>query len=70
MLRVCVVRRQNIRHSLRRKLAEGGPRLGLVFRRRAYGVASADVRWFGCARLDARLKYVARFEDRLGWQQW
>jgi hypothetical protein len=40
------VRRQNIRHRLRRKLAEDGPRLGLGFKRRAYGVASADVRWF------------------------
>jgi hypothetical protein len=40
------VRRQNIRHRLWRKLAESGPRLGLGFRRRAYGVASADVRWF------------------------
>ena len=43
--RQTVVRRQNIRHRSRRKLAEGGPRLGLGFRRRAYGVASADVRW-------------------------
>ena len=39
------VRRQNIRHRSRRKLAEGGPRLGLGFRRRACGVASADARW-------------------------
>ena len=39
------VRRQNIWHRSRYKLAEGGPRLGLDFRRRAYGVASADVRW-------------------------
>ena len=42
---LATVRRQNIRHRSRRKLAEGGPRLGLGFRRRAYGVASADVRW-------------------------
>ena len=42
---VSLVRRQNIRHRSRRKLAEGGPRLGLGFRRRACGVASADIRW-------------------------
>ncbi|MFM9978700.1 MAG: hypothetical protein ACKVOP_11730, partial [Sphingomonadaceae bacterium] len=40
-----VVRRQNIWHNSRRKLAECGPRLGLGFRRRACGVASADARW-------------------------
>ena len=40
------VRRQNIWHNSRRKLAECGPRLGLGFRRRACGVASADARWF------------------------
>ena len=40
-----IVRRQNIRHRSRRKLAECGPRLGLGFRRRACGVASADARW-------------------------
>ena len=39
------VRRQNIRHNLRRRLAECGPRLGVDVRRRACGVASADVRW-------------------------
>ena len=40
-----LVRRQNIWHRSRRKLAECGPRLLLGFRRRAYGVASADVQW-------------------------
>ena len=40
-----LVRRQNIRHNSRRKLAECGPRLGFDVRRRACGVASADVRW-------------------------
>ena len=39
-----LVRRQNIWHNSRRRLAECGPRLGLMFRRRACGVASADVR--------------------------
>ena len=39
------VRRQNIWRSSRRRLAECGPRLGLDFRRRACGVASAYVRW-------------------------
>mgnify|MGYP006284527303 CR=1 FL=1 len=39
------VRRQNIWRRSRRKLAECGPRLGYGFRRRACGVASADVRW-------------------------
>ncbi len=39
------VRRQNIRHNSRRRLAECGPRLGFSFRRRACGVASADARW-------------------------
>jgi hypothetical protein len=39
------VRRQNIRHNSRRKLAECGPRLGFDVRRRACGVASADARW-------------------------
>ena len=44
-VRFCVsVRRQNIWHNLRRRLAECGPRLGLMFRRRACSVASADVR--------------------------
>ncbi|WP_257730373.1 thiamine pyrophosphate-binding protein [Aurantiacibacter atlanticus] len=38
------VRRQNIWHNSRRRIAECGPRLGLMFRRRACGVASADVR--------------------------
>jgi len=42
---VILVRRQNIWHRSRRKLAECGPRLLLGFRRRAYGVASADVQW-------------------------
>ena len=41
---VATVRRQNIWHNLRRRLTECGPRLGLMFRRRACGVASADVR--------------------------
>ena len=40
-----VVRHQNIWRSSGRRLAECGPRLGLDFRRRACGVASADVRW-------------------------
>ena len=39
------VRRQNIRHNSRRKLAECGPRLGVDVKRRACGAASADVRW-------------------------
>ncbi len=38
------VRRQNIWHNSRRRSAECGPRLGLMFRRRACSVASADVR--------------------------
>ena len=42
---IAAVRRQNIWHRSRRKLAECGPRLLLGFRRRAYGVASADVQW-------------------------
>ena len=41
---VSAVRRQNIWHNSRRRIAECGPRLGLMFRRRACGVASADVR--------------------------
>ena len=41
---VSCVRRQNIWHNSRRRIAECGPRLGLMFRRRACGVASADVR--------------------------
>jgi hypothetical protein len=40
------VRRQNIQHNSRRKLAEFGPRLGVDVMRRACGVASAGVRWF------------------------
>ena len=39
------VRRQNIRHNSRRKIAECGPRLGVDVTRRACGVASADIRW-------------------------
>ena len=39
------VRRQNIRHNSRRRLAECGPRLGVDVMRRACGEASADVRW-------------------------
>ncbi len=39
------VRRQNIWHTSRRKLAECGPRLGVDVKRRACGVASADIRW-------------------------
>ncbi|MEA3264235.1 MAG: hypothetical protein U9R07_12215, partial [Pseudomonadota bacterium] len=42
---IAPVRRQNIRHNSRRKLAECGPRLGVDVRRRACGVASADTRW-------------------------
>ena len=38
------VRRQNIWHNSRRRVAECEPRLGLMFRRRACDVASADVR--------------------------
>ena len=40
-----IVRRQNIWHKLGRGLAEYGPRLGVDIKRRAFGVASADVRW-------------------------
>ncbi|MFA7604055.1 MAG: TetR family transcriptional regulator, partial [Novosphingobium sp.] len=40
-----LVRRQNIRHNSRRRLAECGPRLGVDVRRRACGAASADIRW-------------------------
>ncbi|WP_375182528.1 PAS domain-containing protein [Sphingomonas adhaesiva] len=40
-----IVRRQNIRHNSRRKLAECGPRLGVDVMRRACGVASVDIRW-------------------------
>ena len=40
-----IVRRQNIWHNSRRKLAECGPRLGVDVRRQACGVASAYVRW-------------------------
>ena len=39
------VRRQNIWRSARHKLAECGPRLEVDVRRRACGVASADIRW-------------------------
>ena len=39
------VRRQNIWHNLGRRLAECGPRLGVDVKRRACGVASADIRW-------------------------
>ena len=39
------VRRQNIRHNSRRRLAECGPRLGFDVRRRACGAASADILW-------------------------
>jgi cellulose biosynthesis protein BcsQ len=42
---VHVVRRQNIWHKSRRRLAESGSRQGVGFKRRAYGVASADIRW-------------------------
>ncbi|WP_407647600.1 hypothetical protein [Aurantiacibacter sediminis] len=38
------VPRQHLWHNSRRRSAECGPRLGLMFRRRACGVASADVR--------------------------
>ena len=38
-------RRQNIWRNSRRRLAECRPRLGVDVRRRACGVASADVRW-------------------------
>ena len=40
-----LVRRQNIRHNSRRRLAECGPRQGVDVRRRTRGAASADVRW-------------------------
>lgn len=40
-----IVRRQNIRHNSRRRLAECGPRQGVDVRRRTCGAASADVRW-------------------------
>ncbi|MFN5086738.1 MAG: hypothetical protein ACK44O_12985 [Novosphingobium sp.] len=39
------VRRQNIWHNSRRRLAECRPRLGFDVKRRACGVASADARW-------------------------
>ena len=39
------VRRQNIWHNSRRKLAECGPRPGVDIKRRSCGAASADVRW-------------------------
>ncbi|RSV01315.1 hypothetical protein CA242_22685, partial [Sphingomonas koreensis] len=42
---VRTVRRQNIRHNSRRRLAECGPRQGVDVRRRTCGAASADVRW-------------------------
>lgn len=40
-----IVRRQNIWHRSRRRLAECGPRLGFDVRRRSCGAASADIRW-------------------------
>ncbi|MBN9506990.1 MAG: hypothetical protein J0I69_13285 [Altererythrobacter sp.] len=43
--RIPAVRRQNIRHNSRRRLAECGPRQGVDVRRRTCGAASADVRW-------------------------
>lgn len=43
--KVLTVRRQNIRHNSRRRLAECGPRQGVDVRRRTCGAASADVRW-------------------------
>ena len=39
-----IVRRQDLRHSLRREIAESGLRLEGRFRRRLRGVASADER--------------------------
>jgi multidrug efflux pump subunit AcrB len=39
------VRRQNIWHNSRRKLAECGPRPGVDIKRRSCGGASGDVRW-------------------------
>ena len=42
---LAAVRRQNIWHNSRLRLAECGPRLGVDVRRRVCGVASADVRW-------------------------
>ena len=45
MLAELGVRRQNICRNVRLKLAEVRPRLGFDIRRRACGVASADVRW-------------------------
>ena len=43
---VLFVPRQRLWHRLRRRFSECGPRLGLMFKRRAYGVASADIRVF------------------------
>ena len=40
-----IVRRQNSWPNLRRRLAECWPRLVVDVRRRAFGAASADVRW-------------------------
>ena len=40
-----IVRRQNIWDSWGPDLKESWPHLGLIFRRRFFGVASADVRW-------------------------
>lgn len=42
---VILVRRQNIWHRSRRKLAECGPRPGVDIKRRSCGGASGDVRW-------------------------
>src|SRR3546814_8052187 len=39
------VRRQNIWHNSRRKLAECGPRPGVDIKRRSCGGASGEVRW-------------------------
>jgi len=43
--RYWIVRRQNIWHNSRRKLAECGPRPGVDIKRRSCGGASGDVRW-------------------------
>ena len=45
LMKINGVRRQNIWRNSRRRLAECRPRLGIDVRRRACGVASADVRW-------------------------
>ncbi|QPC91621.1 FMN-binding protein [Mesorhizobium sp. INR15] len=46
LIQIQAVRRQNIRLSLRRSLAECRPHLGVDVMRRSCGAASADVGWF------------------------